>query len=59
MKKTYNNPNIKIVKIQTSGMLAGSVTFDGKGGGKITVNGDNATGDAMGRDFDFDDEDEY
>ena len=57
MKKTYSNPTIEVVKIQTVGMLAesfGQGEFGGQtggtSGGGITVNG---------RDFDFDDEDEY
>ena len=56
MKKTYINPSIEVVKIQTVGMLAGSPLQDST---PAEVNGD-GNYNSLGRDFDFDDfEDEY
>ena len=51
MKKTYKNPTMLVVKIQTRQMLASSPTT-------INMYGSNASADAMGRDFDFDDDEE-
>ena len=58
MKKTYINPNIEVVNIHTTGMLAVSA------GDRITEESinpqdKNAITDGMGRYFDFDDEEEY
>ena len=47
MKKTYINPTIEVVKIQTVGMLAQSLPTD------------DSTSQNLSRDFDFDEEDEY
>ena len=60
MKKTYINPEMLVVKIATHQMLASSpVSFDDLGGGEITPFDDNPDdGDAMGREDDFDLEDE-
>ena len=56
MKKTYINPSIEVVKIQTVGMLAGSPLQSST---PAEVNGD-GNYNSLGRDFDFDDfEDEY
>ena len=44
MKKTYINPEMLVVKLQTVEMLAGSLQFGG------------TTEQNLGRDFDFDDE---
>lgn len=53
MKKIYQNPEMKIVKIQTAQMIAVSTKMYGK----------NATGDAMSRQgnslWDDDDDDKY
>lgn len=49
MKKTYKNPSMVVVKIQTRHMLASSPT-------SVNMYGSAASTDAMGRDFDFDDE---
>ena len=49
MKKTYINPTVEVVRIQTVGFIATSLDkYD-----EIKVN-DNS--DVLGRDFDFDDE---
>ena len=48
MKKTYINPAMEIVKIETHKMLAESF-----GVSNVEVNGSAA----LGRDYDFDDED--
>ena len=56
MKKTYINPTMEVVKIQINQMLAASPgveTGDGLG------NGYNSSDVTYGRDFDFDDEEEY
>ena len=47
MKKTYINPNIEVVKIQTQQMLAGSPV--------VTMHGGDATSAGLGRDNDGDD----
>ena len=47
MKKTYINPTIAVVKLQTVGMLAASLPTD------------DSTEQNLGRSFDFDDEEEY
>ncbi|MBQ9202904.1 MAG: hypothetical protein IJ155_01540 [Prevotella sp.] len=50
MKKTYINPTIDIIKIvQSQPMLAGSV--------EAAISGTQGNEDALGRDYDFDDED--
>jgi len=49
MKKTYINPALEVVKIQTIGMLADSLVK-----GEATVTDES---NVLGRDFDFDDED--
>ena len=49
MKKTYINPTIEVVKIQTTGMLAVSLPKD-------TLDGVDNESEVLGRDFDFDDE---
>ena len=55
MKKTYINPTITVVKIQTVGMLAESgPNPDIKNEGGI-----NTPGGMDSRYFDFDDEEEY
>lgn len=52
MKKTYMNPTLEVVVLKiNNSLLAGSLP---KGTDEIT---DEA--DVLGRDFDFDDEDEY
>ena len=51
MKKTYINPNLMIIKIHTVGMIATSLDKNSQ-----VVTNEN---DVLGRDFDFDDEDEY
>lgn len=51
MKKTYKNPTMVVVKIQTRHMLASSPT-------SVNMYGSAASTDAMGRDFDFDDDEE-
>ena len=54
MKKTYINPTIEVVKLQTMQMLA---TSDGT---PQTSNDAVRSGDPVfGRDFDFDDDEEY
>ena len=50
MKKTYINPTIEVVKIETHQMIAQSI---GIAGGNVNAE------DAGARDFDFDDEEEY
>ncbi len=51
MKKTYINPTMEVVKLQMhQQMLTGS---DPK------LNGEYEGGTVLGRDFDFEDEDEY
>ena len=54
MKKTYINPTIEVVRIATQQMLA---TSDGtpQTSNEVVRDGD----PVFGRDFDFDDEDEY
>ena len=48
MKKTYINPTVEVVRIQTVGFIATSLDkYD------TTVDNNN---DVLGRDFDFDDE---
>ena len=49
MKKTYQNPTLEVVKIQTVGMLADSL-MKGTESVKDEKN-------VLGRDYDFDDED--
>lgn len=49
MKKTYSNPQMMVVKIQTQQMLAASV--------EATISGTQDNGAALGREADFDDED--
>lgn len=51
MKKTYSNPTLEVVRIQTQQMLATSTETFSFGDG--TKSG----GDAAGRESDFDDED--
>ena len=56
MKKTYINPSIEVVKIQTVGMLTGSPL---KSSDPADVTGD-GNYNSLGREYDFDDfEDEY
>ena len=55
MKKTYINPSIEVVKIQTVGMLAGSPLQSST---PADVTGD-GNYNSLGREYDFDDEDEY
>ena len=55
MKKTYINPSIEVVKIQTVGMLAGSPL---QSSDSAEVNGD-GNYNSLGREYDFEDEDEY
>ena len=50
MKKTYNNPHIEVIKIQTVCMLAASLTKE--------ANGVDDESKVLGRDYDFDYEDE-
>ena len=52
MKKTYINPNIEVVKIQTSGMLA--VSKSGISDSGVTPQGGDAISAGMGHDDDFD-----
>ena len=47
MKKTYINPAMEIVKVQTNQMLAASVGVGGN------------TEQNLGRGYDFDDDEEY
>ena len=48
MKKTYKNPTMVVVKIQTMQMMAAS---------QLRVGNEYGSGDAvLGREFDFDDE---
>ena len=54
MKKTYINPALEVVKIQTAGMLAVS---GGVGNGSTVGNSYNSDDVSYGRDYDFDDED--
>ena len=54
MKKTYINPTLEVVKIQTVGMLAGSL---GQNDTSASVNGSGEYTNQLGRDYDFDDED--
>ena len=51
MKKTYSNPQIEVIKIVTQQMLALSSVE--------TSSTRQDPGSAAGREFDFDDEDEY
>ena len=51
MKKTYKNPTMVVVKIQTRHMLASSPAA-------VNIYGSDATGNAMGREYDFDFDDE-
>ena len=53
MKKSYINPSMEIVKIQTQQMLA--VSTQNVEFGEGTMSG----GNACSRDFDFDDEEEW
>ena len=50
MKKTYINPTIEVIKIATQQMLALSIE---------TTSTRQDPGSAAGREFDFDEEDEY
>ena len=56
MKKTYINPTMEVVKIQMTQMLAAS---------QLDIDTANTQGvvekssDILGREYDFDDEDEY
>lgn len=54
MKKTYQNPTLEVVKLQTVGMLASSVE-----GFNSTLNSEKSIGssDMLGRDSDFEEED--
>ena len=54
MKKTYINPTIEVVKIQTTGMLAVSLPK-----GATDPDGVDNESEVLGRDFDFDDDEEY
>ena len=57
MKKTYLNPELQVVKLQTIGMLATSNPEDGfAGGGKGDLESGVTSGN-LGRGYDFDDED--
>ena len=49
MKKTYKNPTLEVVKIETQKMLAESVQMFGK----------DATGSGMSREFEFFGDGEY
>ena len=51
MKKTYKNPVLEIVKIQTQQMLAGSPLFSDN---PASVDGDNNYNNALGHGDDFD-----
>ena len=53
MKKTYINPAMEIVKVQTQQMLAGSITDEVTG---TKFDSQAETGTMDGRSFDFDDE---
>ncbi|MBQ9202613.1 MAG: hypothetical protein IJ155_00045 [Prevotella sp.] len=50
MKKTYQNPTIEMVTIETHQILAASV--------EATINGSQSNEAALGRDFDFDDDED-
>jgi len=50
MKKTYMNPSLEVVKIATQQMLAASVD--------AAINGQQSNEAALGRDYDFDFDDE-
>ena len=57
MTKTYLNPELQVVKLQTIGMLATSNPEDGfAGGGKGDLESGVTSGN-LGRGYDFDDED--
>ena len=56
MKKTYINPELEVVKIQTMQMLAAS--DPGLGGGDFG-GGDPILAPELGDDFDFSDEDAF
>ena len=57
MKKTYINPNMEVVKIQMhQHLLDASIPLSNTPASK---DGDGNYDKALGRDFDFDDEDEY
>ena len=49
MKKTYKNPTMVVVKIQTMQMMAAS---------QLRVGNEYSGGTVLGRDFDFDDDEE-
>lgn len=57
MKKAYINPKMEVIKITTMQMLASSP--DGAINGLDPNASHVDAGDIDGRDFDFDDEDEY
>ena len=54
MKKTYQNPALEVVNIQTAGMMAVS---GGVGTGSTVGNSYNKDDVSYGREQDFDDED--
>ena len=56
MKKTYINPTMEVVKIQINQMLAASPGVENGDGLGNSYNSGDVT---YGRDFDFDDEEEY
>ena len=49
MKKTYMTPAMETIEVKTTGMLAtsGGVEFNGGGGGSVTPQDGNATGDGL------------
>ncbi len=47
-KKAYINPAMETIEVKTTGMLAASgVEFNGAGGGTVTPQDGNATGDGL------------
>ena len=50
MKKTYIAPAAEAIRIETTALMAGSLTVDG-------TKEVNSTSDLLGREMDFDDED--
>ena len=55
MKKTYINPELEIVKIQTMQMMAASLVVDDDPG-KVVDDIDDLLAPSLGGDFSFDDE---
>ena len=60
MKKQYINPDMNIMHVETTSMIAASdtITFNNSGEGEVIVQNDNATGAAMSHSSSIWDEEE-